>query len=332
MALLQTAGAYFVIAATIYWQARPVLKAVWQTAFGRNQSEKQDDSHELMSYRMALISVVVGFAGVTVWLVAAGMSPALAMFQMAVYLFVVALVMSRAVAQAGLLMTETSFLPQTLLQVFTPLHSLGAANLTMLAVSNTLFAQDLRGELLSPFLDVQRTAGRIGARSRTLLVPLIVAIVVSLVTASLAFLHLSYAVGGNLLYGHPHEVADYEMSVLAGPLQGQPSASGASGAGAFVVGAMLAIALTVLRAQYAWFPLHPLGLALCASYSMKVFWFGFFVAWFIRALVVRYGGIQAYRRFSPLMLGLIVGEFSSAVFWACLHLAFKVTAPAFPWP
>ena len=327
----EVAGAYFVLAATIYWQARPVLAAIWRTAFGRKGGPKLDDREELMPYRRALLCVGVGFAGVVVWLVAAGMSPLLAAFQMSVYLFVVALVMSRAVAQAGLLMTETSFLPQMLWQIFTPLHSLGPANLTLLAITNTFFAQDLRGELLAPFLDTQRTAGRIGARPRTLLLPLVAAVAVSLVTASAAFLHLNYAVGGSLLYGHPHDVADYEMAILAGPMQGRAPAQGASG-GAFVAGAVLAAGMTVLRARYAWFPLHPLGLALCASWSMKVFWFGFFVAWLLRTLVVRYGGIGAFRRFSPLMLGLIVGEFSSAVFWACLHLAFKVTAPAFPWP
>ena len=328
----EVAGAYFVIAAAIYWQARPHLKAVWQTAFGRDTSSRLDDSGELMSYRGAFLCLVVGFAGVTVWMVAAGMSPLLAMFQMAVYLFVVALVMTRAVSQAGLLMTETSFLPQMVLQMFTPLHSLGPANLTMLTVTNTFFAQDLRGELLAPFLDVQYTAGRIGARARALLWPLVLSVVVSAAAASVAFLHLSYTVGGNLLYGHPHEVADYEMSLLAGPISGQPPAPGAPGLGAFVVGALLAVVLTVMRARYAWFPLHPLGLALCASWSMKVFWFGFLVAWIIRTVILRYGGLRLYRRASPFMLGLIVGEFSAAVFWACLHLAFKVTAPAFPWP
>ncbi len=325
----EVAGAYFVIAAALYGQARPLLKAVWQTAFGKAGSVRLDDSAELMTYRRAFLCLAIGFAGVTVWLVAAGMSPLLAMFQMAVYLFVVALVMSRAVAQAGLLMTETSFLPQTVLGMFMPLHSLGPTNLTMLAVTNTFFAQDLRGELLAPFLDAQCTAGRIGSKPRTLLLPLVIGMAVALVTASVAFLHLHYAVGGNLLYGHPHDVANYEMSVLVGPLTGQRSSSSP---GAFVVGALLAAVLTFLRARYAWFPLHPLGLALCASWSMKVFWFGFLVAWIIRTVIVRYGGINLYRKFSPLMLGLIIGEFSAAVFWASLHLAFQVTAPAFPWP
>ncbi len=31
-------------------------------------------------------------------------------------------------------------------------------------------------------------------------------------------------------------------------------------------------------------------------------------------------------------LGMIIGEFSMAVFWTVMHMAFGTSAPDFPWP
>jgi len=76
-----------------------------------------------------------------------------------------------------------------------------------------------------------------------------------------------------------------------------------------------------MRARYTWWPLAPLGFALSGSWSMIVFWFPIFVAWILKSVLLRYGGMKVYMRLKPLFLGLILGEFSQAVLWAAEHLA-----------
>lgn len=327
----QTAGTYLMLAGAIFWQARLHLADVWRTALAKKGRGPLDDSGELMRYRAALLAVVVGFGLAVTWLCVAGMSVAAAAFQIGIYVFVTALVMTRAVAQAGLLITETNFVPLDIARLFIPDSSLGPANLTWIGVTDNWFARDLRGELLAPFLDTQRTAGQLGVRPRTLLVPLVVAVVVSLAVASAAFLHLHYVVGGNLLYSHPKSLATFNMNRAVNAIH-DLSSQGVSSPQGFFTGAVSAVLLTVLRSQQAWFPLHPLGLAVAHSWAMSVCWAGFLLAWMIRSLVTRIGGIKLYRHVAPLMLGLIIGEFSSAVFWVVLHMALNTATPEMPWP
>jgi hypothetical protein len=45
------------------------------------------------------------------------------------------------------------------------------------------------------------------------------------------------------------------------------------------------------------------------------------------------GSIRTYRNGAPFMLGLILGEFTLAVFWAILSSPkIGANAPLFPWP
>ncbi len=324
-------GSYLVLTVSMVFSMRGHLSLVWKDAFGSEDGGKKIDSGELMSYRAALIGLVVGFVGIVVWLAFSGMNPLVALVVMGVYLFVTAFVMSRAVAQAGLLMTETSFIPTDLIQLFCPVASLGTATLTMAAFTNTWFSRDLRGELLAPIMDTQRTAGQIGQRPRVLLVPLLVAIVVAFCAATATFLHLNYSAGALNLYSHPIWSTSREFVQYAGNINGRVAQLTASW-GAFLAGIATTILLVALRTRFVWFPFHPLGFALAPTWALIVFWWGFFVAWVIRSLVLGYGGFRLYRTLTPFMLGLILGEFSSAVLWSTLNMSLNVSTPQFPWP
>jgi hypothetical protein len=100
----------------------------------------------------------------------------------------------------------------------------------------------------------------------------------------------------------------------------------------FVVGCVVTVGLTVMRARYWWWPLLPLGYALWGSWTMIVFWFPIFIAWIIKSTLTRYGGMHLYFRLRPLFLGLILGEFFNAVCWATFSGITHRPAPAFPWP
>ncbi len=104
----QTVGAYFVLAAYLLWAARPHLKKVIASAFGR---ERVDDSSEMLPYPVAFWGLFGSLALIVLWTWIAGLSPAVAILEFGVCLFVVALVLARSTAEAGILMTETSFRP-----------------------------------------------------------------------------------------------------------------------------------------------------------------------------------------------------------------------------
>jgi hypothetical protein len=87
--------------------------------------------------------------------------------------------------------------------------------------------------------------------------------------------------------------------------------------GGFVVAAVLGVA----RQRFTWWPFHPLGYAMGNTQSMEYMWMPFLIAWAIKALVLRYGGMRLYRRLLPFFLGLILGDYVIPGLWFYLGWA-----------
>jgi hypothetical protein len=327
----QAAGAYLVLIAAQLKIGWPYFRQVWRTAWGREKP--LDDSGELLGYRAAFTGLFAGFGGIVLWLWLAGMNPYLAAIQMGIYLFVVAVIMTRGVSEAGLLMTETSFLPSHLIRLVYPLPLLGATNLSLMAMTDIVFTRDLRGVLLSPFMDSQKMAGELGVRQRSLLLPLLLAIVIAFVVAGFFFLSFHYQRGGVNLYAYPRSNAGNMFNTAQAAIRGSARPPDATAYGGLAVGIAVTIALVWMRAVFTWFPLHPLAYAIAPTWSMYVFFFPFFLAWIIKVILARFGSIRMYRRWAPFMLGMILGEFTMAVFWALMSTPrIAWNAPVFPWP
>jgi hypothetical protein len=82
------------------------------------------------------------------------------------------------------------------------------------------------------------------------------------------------------------------------------------------MGGLVLLVLYALRTRFVSFPLNPAAYVFAYSYTMKYFWFDFLLAWVVKGLILRYGGMKIYRRAMPLFLGLILGEFVTSSFWA----------------
>jgi len=87
-----------------------------------------------------------------------------------------------------------------------------------------------------------------------------------------------------------------------------------------------------MRVRYYWFPFHPLGYALCSTWTILVFWCPILIAWIAKASISRYGGMSAYQRARPFFLGMVFGEFIAAMAWTMIAMVSNAPAPVFPWP
>ena len=81
------------------------------------------------------------------------------------------------------------------------------------------------------------------------------------------------------------------------------------------VGAGVTIFLYVMRARFPWWPFHPLGYAMGATWSLFPLWFAFMVGWLLKASILRYGGRPMFVKARPFFLGLIMGEYAAALVW-----------------
>ncbi len=327
----QVMGAYFVLTAYLIYVSMPHIKRVLRAALGR---EKADDSNELLPYRTAVVGLILCVLGAALWLTMAGMSPWLALFELGIFIFIIAVVMARSTAEGGLLMTETSFRPVDVYRLFAPTSSLGPANMTVLAFADAGLFRDLRGLVLTGFLDGLRIADGAQIRRRAFLPVFVVSILIAMVVGGIFQVWIPHNYGGAInLYTYPYQsnnlwgFQDYEPA-MRGPVPGLDW----QGPVFFGVGIIVTAFLAYMRYAFFWWPLHPLGYALCASWTMIVFWFPCFIAWCLKSSIMRYGGMRIYVLARPFFLGMVMGEFSMAVIWALVAWAANAPAPAFPWP
>jgi hypothetical protein len=326
----QVAGAYLVLAGYMVKSALPHLRRLWRAAVAGREISAEE--REALPPRVAVYGLVVASAVAAYWFTLLGMSTWMAILEVVVFLLVVVVVMARSVGEAGLLMTETSFRPVDLTRLFTRGEALGAPTLTALSLADAVFTRDLRGNLLSTFLDALKMSDITRLDRRGLFAAIALALLIAIVFGSYLHLALPYRIGAVGMYSYV-----YRGNPLLGfrhfaPVLISGDSYDARLPAFFGSGVLLAVALSVMRMRYVWWPLSPLGLALSGSWSMIVFWFPMFIAWLIKGGVVRYGGMHLYANLRPFFLGLILGEFSQAVIWATIAGIWRTPAPFFPWP
>jgi len=330
----QVAGAYLVLTGYLIRAARPHLRALWRAAAqGREHTAVHaDEARPALAPRWELLGLAVAVIVATWWFALLGMSPWMALLETVIFLLVVCVVMARAVAEAGLLMTETSFRPVDLVRLFAPMRSLGPKTLTSLSLADAVFTRDLRGNLLSTLLDALKMADGTGLDRRHLFGALAIALLVALGFGGWLHLTLPYEHGAIGMYSYVYRGNPLLGFQYFAPILGAGDDYDARLPVFFASGVLVTLALSVLRMRYTWWPLSPLGFALSGSWSMIVFWFPMLIAWLVKGGIVRYGGMSTYLRLRPLFFGLIVGEFSQAVLWATISGLWRTPAPFFPWP
>jgi hypothetical protein len=315
------AGGFFVLAGYYLYLARPLIISAIRRGGGRD---------EMMGYRTALIGLGVFLIAAALWYALAGLSLWLALMELIVYVLVISVVMTRATAEGGLLMTEIIFSPLDVYGMFGRRQLLGARNLTTIVFATNPFAGDMRGLTLQGMMDGQKIGDAAGLRRRSLQAALWIGIVVSLLAGFLIQLWLTYRKGALLLNLHyTGWFANLFFQEHAAFLSGEERFN----AGApicFVLGAVFVIFLAAMRLHFWWWPFHPLGFVMCGSWSLVVYWFTIFVAWAVKSVIVHYGGLSGYARARPFFLGLILGEMSIAVVLTLLDAVWHIPAPYIP--
>jgi len=328
----QIIGAYLVLAGSFVWMARPHLRRVWEAVRGGKRTA--EDEQEILPYRTAFWGLLGSLAALCAMMTLMGASLWVSVLEMVCVIFIIGLVMARSTVEAGMLMTETTFQPYDLYRLTGSLHSLGPANLTILAFVDHLLSHDQRGLLLTGMLDSARLGDKVHLRRRSLALTVVAAVTCAVVIAVPLQLVLAYKIGalhmdGWMMQGSPLVQFRVNASIL------QNNSASSTGSWQiptfFVVGIVVTLFLTMMRSRFFWWPLHPLGYALAGSQSTIEFWFPCLLAWALKGLTLRYGGMSVYRAVRPFFLGLVLGEFGMAVLCSLVNLFCHVPAPPFPW-
>jgi hypothetical protein len=163
-------------------------------------------------------------------------------------------------------------------------------------------------------------AARVHARG--LVVAMFVAAVVGLLVAYLAVLTPLYSLGADSAkVGFEGPTSAYAPLITwtSGVAPGSLHRGFAMG-GACV----FTFFLYAMRSRFFWWPFHPMGYVLAPMWFTHHLWMSVFVAWTIKALILRYGGLRAYAKALPFFLGLVLGDCVIGSIWALLNLLFGI--------
>jgi len=243
----------------------------------------------------------------------------------------VLLVLTRVVAESGLIFVQSNVIPYDLLAGLFPPAWLSGFTLTSMAMQKGVHMFDLR-EIFMPYLaNGVRAANQARVSMKKVMLVFAVTAVVAVAASAFGKIVTSYKYGGvNLDLGANITFPASFFGSLADFQKNPPTfeylkigdrrifpVNGAH----VIVGGVLAAGMLVMRATFLWWPFHPFGLVMCGTWAMDMFWFSFFLGWLIKVFFMNFLGASTYRRFVPLFLGLAVGESLIAAFWALLGLA-----------
>ncbi|MCC7494127.1 MAG: hypothetical protein IT204_17340 [Fimbriimonadaceae bacterium] len=320
----QGAGAFLALTAFSLWFARGTIREMLQTAFTRRRP--LDDSQEPLSYRTAFLGAGGCLLVLLAFCAQAGLAVGLAAVVFALSLAVL-VAATRIRAETGNAWLFGPMMDPHRLILAATNGRLGLRDLTIMAFLRSLSNFDMRCQSMPHQLDAFKMADVAQIRPRQVSVAIIVALAFAIPVALVLALQVWYAQGA-LGRAEPwrttmgRTIFEEIVSVVLNPPR-----SAAAQLGFVGVGFVATILLTVVRATWVSCPLHPIGYAMAGTNTMNSIWMPFFLAWLIKSVTLRVGGMKAYRRAIPFFLGLILGDFlcgAGATLLACFLPQLKI--------
>jgi len=296
---------FFVLASL--WVARRHLGRVLRSALGRG--EPGEDQDELVSYRWAVWALAAAALYCMGWLVQAGLRPDLAVLFLFISL-VFYLGLARILAASGLVFLAAGSSTQGIMTELLPRSTYTPSSLAAQNLLAGLY-QNNKGFCLPAASHTARLASALGGRSaRTLGRTALVGFALALVASVVVTVWLGYRYGAYNFASYDFRYANQwpfnnTVTQIKEMASGVPYQRWALVF--FLVGVVVTAALTVLTYRLPWWPLHPAGFTVAFAWSVRTAVMSVFVAWAVKAVLLRIGGIDLYRKARPVFLGIIVG-------------------------
>lgn len=311
----QTYGAWVAIFVFAMYTARRHLRAVWEKiATGEGELE---DRNEPLTYRQAALGILLGMTFIVGFCLKAGMSLGVILVFFALFT-VLAVGIIRVRAELGPPCHEMAGVNVPIIMTdFAGTAALDPHSMVMFPLFYWFTGRGYRTQPWPYQLEAMKMAERTGMNYRGMGLAILIALWWGGLASYWAGIHLHYHQGAttNALVMHAGGQWSEAVDRFTNPRKPDSLAI------AFTLGGFLFTCfLTYMRTYFVWWPLHPAGYAISTAYGAEYFWSAILIAWAIKVAVLRYGGYRLYRRLIPLMLGLVLGEYTMGAFWSVLSV------------
>ena len=311
----QRTGAYLGMALMLLWLGRlhwlAVAKAMISKA--RTSEDRQNQGAGWI--------FIMGCAAMFGWQIWAGVGPVWAA-SFVLIACVTSLVLTRIVAETGFPFVRNYFGPVNLMAFF-PARMLHATTLYLGGFLDFILTRATRVSAAVVFIHGLGLNQDAKPQRRTRLGLLFLGILLAgLVICGAVHLQLAYhnsasldglrtpfaAWGSSRVDGVHRAMKSWDRGVM--------DSSNWSHSFHLMIGLVLCVGAQLLCLTSARWPLHPVGLLMIQTYYINAMWWSVLLGWFLRTIILRFGGARTYRMMKPLFLGLILGEVFSAILWA----------------
>lgn len=304
-----------------------ILRSAWHKgsdAEAHNASSNPERHPEALSSRQALVGIVAGISGLMVFCSAAHVTWWVALSFFVIFLATIS-VITRIRAELGAPVHDFHFMgPDAMIPRAFSSAVLRPPDMAFYTFSFAL-TRAHRSDTMPVGLEGLQMAKLRQLDSRRMFIAIILATVVGTLGTFWAFEHQAYALGAAAKFnqgsGHAQQAFQRMETWVNGSLNRRPNGQAT---GAMGIGLLTTLCLAAMRLRWFGFPFHPLGYALSSSWAINICWMPLLIAWALKSVTMRFGGLGAYRKALPFFLGLILGDCVMGSIWALISLLLNI--------
>jgi len=316
-------GGFIALSIWMIWAARRHLSGIWTD---KHQDPDAKSSHEPIPLPYAALGAVVSFSGLVLWTVYAGVAPLFAIGLWACFAMIL-LVLTRIVAEGGMVFVQSSFFPTEVLSSVPGSQTFNTAGLPSAMIIQTAIIHDPREALMPNIMNSLKLKGE--GSGRDIVVAILLAVVVGYVVSFVSFVGTSYRYGSVTMDPYGSRVGPIVFLNQINGFIANPSGFDWAAIARLATGAGFVGLLLFLRSKAIMGIPHPIGFLLPTTWALLTCWFSIFIAWALKSLTLRFGGLRLMRILLPFFLGMVVGEGIAAAIWVIVGMFTGVGTPVF---
>lgn len=313
----QASSAYLVIGLVGLWMAKSHIKSVLKKLF---RPDELCDSNEPISYRGAFIGIFLSLAFIFIFCLRAGMSLWVIFFFIALY-YMIAVSLTYIRAQLGPPVHQMySQGPDALIPQLVGTRVLSKSDLIMFTIFQG-FTISQRGNPMPHQLEGFKMAEQLKMDNKRLFKAIIFATAFGIIVAFWSYFDLSYRYGiQEYSFGWSTNSSFLRLqSWLTNPVKPEHSETIWK-----IIGASFVIFLSILRARFVWWPIHPVAYPLSSpGWGSDYTWSSIFISWLAKFLILKYGGYRLHSKAMYFFAGLILGDCIVGGIWDIIGVALK---------
>ena len=304
------------------WSGRKTYIALLRRGWKNKDSSTL--AQEGLSDRMAILGIGVGLVGLFLFGLAVSMTWWVILAFFTLYLALL-LVVTRIRAECGSPVHDFTFMgPDNILSRALGTTTFRQSDLAFFALSYPL-TYSRSNDPMPIALEAQQMARLKGMDARKLFRVVLFTLVFGTFCTFWAYEHQAYQLGAAAKWSagthFAQESYDRMTSWTGGTLDAKPNQKANI---ALLFGFVTTLCLMALRWRYFGFPLHPIGYAVSSAWAINLVWVPMIIAWVLKGLTLRYGGLRTYRLFIPFFLGLVLGDCVMGCAWGLISLLLKM--------